>query len=339
MEIMDIRTSSSPTRESVYCIVNEKHLRRYWPELLSEPVPFVPEARPERIVSGLDCWPLLTWARLSAVECPFEVRLATRAVDGAVCLFHWDDAVPRLGVHSCFAVVVQADRPVPALADMTVVQNALGGECSHRSYIPLWTQPGLIPRDPGRGDRLQTLAYLGSDQYEPEFVKAPAFRSALRERGVTFVNRFQGCWHDYQGIDAVLAVRDCPPVVLGTKPASKLINAWTAGVPARLGLGPAYEELRRSPLDFLETPTAESVLEALDRLQNEPGLYASMRGNGLRRAEAFTDAVLTEKWIGLLTEALRRNASERRNPVRRYLSYVFNRQRIRWETRRQGWRD
>ncbi|HIW78417.1 MAG TPA: hypothetical protein H9874_04635, partial [Candidatus Bilophila faecipullorum] len=252
---MDIRTSSSPTRETVYCIVNEKHLRRYWPELLSEPVPFVPEARPERIVSGLDCWPLLTWARLSAVECPFEVRLATRAVDGAVCLFHWDDAVPRLGVHSCFAVVVQADRPVPALADMTVVQNALGGECSHRSYIPLWTQPGLIPRDPGRGDRLQTLAYLGSDQYEPEFVKAPAFRSALRERGVTFVNRFQGCWHDYQGIDAVLAVRDCPPVVLGTKPASKLINAWTAGVPALLGLEPAYEELRRSPLDFLETPT------------------------------------------------------------------------------------
>lgn len=339
MEIMDIRTSSSPQRETVYCIVNEKHLRRYWPELLSEPAPFVPEARPERIVSGLDCWPLLTWARLSAVECPFEVRLTTRAVDGAVCLFHWDDAVPRLGVHRCFAVVVQADRPVPALADMTVVQNALGGKGSSKRFLFHWPQPGLIPRDGTRGDKLKTLAYLGSDQYEPEFVKAPAFRSALRERGVTFVNRFQGCWHDYQGIDAVLAVRDCPPVVLGTKPASKLINAWTAGVPALLGPEPAYEELRRSPLDFLETPTAESVLEALDRLQNEPGLYASMRDNGLRRAEAFTDAVLTEKWIGLLTEALRRNASERRNPVRRYLSYVFNRQRIRWETRKQGWRD
>lgn len=218
-------------------MVNEKHLRKRWPELLSDPTPFVPEARPERIVSGLDCWPLLTWARLSAVECPFDVRLATRAVDGAVCLFHWDDAVPRLGVHRCFAVVVQADRPDPALADMTVVQNGLEGEGAYRRYIPLWTQPGLVPRDPGRGDTLRTLAYLGSDQYEPHFVKSPAFRSALRERGVTFVNRFQGWWHDYREIDAVLAVRDCPPVVLATKPASKLVNAWTAGVARPLGAG------------------------------------------------------------------------------------------------------
>lgn len=273
------------------------------------------------------------------MECPFDVRLATRAVDGAVCLFHWDDAVPRLGVHRCFAVVVQADRPDPALADMTVVQNGLEGGNGLSRHIPHWGQPGLIPRDAMRGNKVKTLAYLGSDQYEPHFVKSPAFRSALRERGVTFVNRFQGWWHDYREIDAVLAVRDCPPVVLATQPASKLVNAWTAGVPALLGPEPAYGELRRSPLDFLETPTAESVLDALDRLQNEPGLYASMRANGLRRAEAFTDAVLTEKWISLLSEAIRRNAFERRNPARRYFLYVFNRQRIRWEKRRQGWRD
>lgn len=169
----DMYTSLSSKRETVYCVVNEKHLRKRWPELLSDPTPFVPEARPERIVSGLDCWPLLTWARLSAVECPFDVRLATRAVDGAVCLFHWDDAVPRLGVHRCFAVVVQADRPEPALADMTVVQNGLEGESAHRRYIPLWTQPGLVPRDPGRGDTLRTLAYLGSVSTSRTSSRAP----------------------------------------------------------------------------------------------------------------------------------------------------------------------
>lgn len=88
-------------------------------------------------------------------------------------------------------------------------------------------------------------------------MKTDAFQDALRQRGVRFVSRFQGEWHDYQHVDAVLAIRDCPPVVLATKPASKLINAWKAGVPALLGPEPAYRELRTSPLDFLEAASAE----------------------------------------------------------------------------------
>lgn len=109
---------------------------------------------------------------------------------------------------------------------MTVMQNGLMGETGLRRTMPHWPQPGLIPRDPARGDRLETIAYFGNDQYEPQFVKTGAFQDALRQRGVRFVNRFQGEWHDYQHVDAVLAIRDCPPVVLATKPASKLINAW-----------------------------------------------------------------------------------------------------------------
>lgn len=329
----------SPERETIYCIVNERHLRKYWPELLKGPRPFVPEERPERIVSGLDCWPLLTWARLSAADCPFDLRLATRARDDAVCLFHWDDAVPRLGVHRCFAVVVQADRPAPGLADMTVVQNGLAGETSTRRRIPLWTQPGLVPRDAARGNRLENVAYFGSDQYEPAFVKTADFREALRARGLRFINRFQGAWHDYRDIDAVLAVRDCPAVVLATKPASKLINAWTAGVPALLGPEPAYDELRRSPVDFLETPTAQSVLDALDRLRNEPGLFEAMAANGLRRAEAFAVPRLTELWMETLAEALRRKRTWKGSPALRYAEWLFHSQKIRLEKHLRGWRD
>lgn len=201
-----------------------------------------------------DCWIILTWARLCAVDCPFDPVLSCRAVDNAVCVFHWDDATPAQGVHRCFAVVAQADRPRPALSDMTVMQNGLMGETGLRRTMPHWPQPGLIPRDPARGDRLETIAYFGSDQYEPQFVKTGAFQDALRQRGVRFVNRFQGEWHDYQHVDAVLAIRDCPPVVLATKPASKLINAWKAGVPALLGPEPAYRELRTSRWIFWKQP-------------------------------------------------------------------------------------
>lgn len=81
-------------------------------------------------------------------------------------------------------------------------------------------------------------------------MKTGAFQDALRQRGVRFVNRFQGEWHDYQHVDAVLAIRDCPPVVLATKPASKLINAWKAGVPALLGPGTGLQGIAYLPAGF-----------------------------------------------------------------------------------------
>jgi len=200
---------------------------------------------------------------------------------------------------------------------MTVMQNGLMGETGLRRTMPHWPQPGLIPRDPARGDRLETIAYFGSDQYEPQFVKTGAFQDALRQRGVRFVNRFQGEWHDYQHVDAVLAIRDCPSVVLATKPASKLINAWKAGVPALLGPEPAYRELRTSPLDFLEAASAEAVLDSIDRLQQESGLYRRMTEHGAKRAQAFDVNMLTQKWISLLEEARERN---RRAPCNAFYS-------------------
>lgn len=168
-------TSSESLREKIYFVVSGKHLSREWPELVSDPRPFAPDGCPERILSGRDCWVILTWARLCAADCPFEPVLSCKAVDNAVCVFHWDDATPAMGVHRCFAVVAQTDRPRPALSDMTVMQNGLTGETELRRKMPHWPQPGLIPRDPARGDRLETLAYFGSDQYEPHFVKTGAF--------------------------------------------------------------------------------------------------------------------------------------------------------------------
>lgn len=139
--------------------------------------------------------------------------------------------------------------------------------------------------------------------------------------------------------NAVLAIRDCPPVVLATKPASKLINAWKAGVPALLGPEPAYRELRTSPLDFLEAASAEAVLDSIDRLQQESVLYRRMTEHGAKRAQAFDVNMLTQKWLSLLEEARERNRRETRNPLLRYARYLWNRQKIDLGKRLSGWRD
>jgi hypothetical protein len=107
-------------------------------------------------------------------------------------------------------------------------------------------------------------------------------------------------WHDYSRCDAVIAARDLTEYDAGLKPASKLTNAWRAGVPALLGPEPAFCALRRGELDYLEVRSAADALEAVRRLKQEPGLHQAMAANGLRRgAEHNADAVAA-RWQEVL---------------------------------------
>src|SRR5436309_1927650 len=84
--------------------------------------------------------------------------------------------------------------------------------------------------------------------------------------------------------DAVLVLAVRPEGRSTNKPASKLVNAWLAGVPALLGPEIAYRELRRSELDYCEVSSLAEAQAAVDRLLGDPGLYNAMVENGRARA-------------------------------------------------------
>ena len=81
------------------------------------------------------------------------------------------------------------------------------------------------------------------------------------------------------------------------------------------------------------------MLDSIDRLQQESGLYRRMTEHGAKRAQAFDVNMLTQKWLSLLEEARERNRRETRNPLLRYARYLWNRQKINLGKRLSGWRD
>ena len=104
-------------------------------------------------------------------------------------------------------------------------------------------------------------------------------------------------WHDYRRVDAIVAVRSFDAVeTFDVKPASKLVNAWRAGVPAILVPESAYRAERESEIDYLEVSTMEETLDALKALKNSPDLYLQMVEQGKRRAQAFTPAHVAREW-------------------------------------------
>ncbi|MEA2603334.1 MAG: hypothetical protein QOF89_4326 [Acidobacteriota bacterium] len=266
---------------------------------------------------GERIWILQTFLRLARAGRPVELA-ATPPAEGVV-VFHAKHARAlrqqwrRLG--DAVLVGVRADNREPLIADFEVVQNGLFADGRRRFHIPHWPQPGIVPRDSGRGTAIRRLVYKGFDQnLHPDF-RLPAWRDFLAVRGIEWgvdsavfagrdSDRLALEWPDFREVDVTLAVRPRDGRRWTNKPSSKLVNAWLAGVPAMLGPEQAYRELRRSELDFFEVSSLAEAKTAVDRLLADPGLYRAMVENGHARAADFTAGALLPQWEKLLFETI-----------------------------------
>lgn len=286
-----------------------------------------PDQAPQRLVLGEHYWIALTFARLHAAGT--AVRLDNRLpASGAVVFYAGDKrAVWRqaqaTGSHALL-VAVRSDRNPVGFADVEIVQNAASATGHRTLHLPHWPQPGLVPRDPARGDRPRTILYPGTaGNLHPDFL-AEDWETFLRERGLVLRCHFQStpdappAYHDLHDIDLMLALRPRGARLVRNKPGWKLFNAWLAGVPALLGPEAGYRELREGPLDYVEIEDAVQAMAAIDRLLEEPGLYRAMVDNGLARGRACDTATTLARWQRVIDDELlprARAQSERPAPV------------------------
>jgi hypothetical protein len=266
---------------------------------------------------GEQVWVLQTYLRL--VRAGLPVELAAVPPGEGLIVFHAKQArALRRQAHllgDAVLVAARADNRQALIADFEILQNGYFADGKRRFHMPHWPQPGLMPRDPARGTAIRRLVYKGFEgNLSPEF-RRPEWRQLLAERGIEWKEdaaRFAGRetdsqamdWPDFREADLILAVRPGDRNRATNKPASKLVNAWLAGVPALLGPEVAYRELRRSELDYFEVASLTEAQAAVDRLLADPGLYKAMVENGRARAVDFTAEAILPRWEKLLFETI-----------------------------------
>jgi hypothetical protein len=261
-------------------------------------------------------WVVAAYARLKRMG--HAVTLGSDVPVAGFVVYHKEDhrtvleRAPRAGAP--VLVACRADFRSADEADFEVLQNVHFADGRRLFFIPFWPQPGLIARDPSRGTRVENIAFKGYvGNLLPELRGAP-FARFLDEYGMrleldTVVDKdvshpVQAAWHDYSKADVVLALRPGSEREHTHKPATKLYNAWLAGVPAILSPDLAYRELKRDPLDYLEARTVDEAKTALLRLKSDPVLYAAMVENGQRRGREFSPEAVARRWESLLYSTL-----------------------------------
>ncbi|MGE5235496.1 MAG: glycosyltransferase [Acidobacteriota bacterium] len=276
-----------------------------------------PDADPRAFRLGEHAWVLQTYSRLARAG--HTVSLSATLPASGVALFHTKHrrAIARLApaFGGPLLISIRADGSESGIADFEILQNGRFADGRRRFPVPFWRQPGLVPRDGSREARIERCAFKGvSRNLHPRF-RSQAWRDILASRGIAWeidaadlgpggAGDADPAWCDYSAVDLVLAVRPASRRLHSNKPASKLVNAWTAGVPALLGPEFAYRELRRSSLDYLEVDSIDHAREAVDLLRSDTGLYRAMVENGRHRAAAFSDEAVLDRWVKLLYEVI-----------------------------------
>ena len=209
--------------------------------------------------------------------------------------------------------------------------------------MPHWPQPGLLPRLRERQNRFETIAFLGhrnslaaellGAEWEIELQRRGLnWQSVINTNGWNAQQSIDTSWNDYRTVDAIVAVREfqVQRPCYRSKPATKLYNAWLAGVPAILGRELAYRAVGTPGIDYLEANSMTELLSCLDQLQQDKAVRQALVKRGYRRALRYTPEVITQRWQQFLTRVATPayyawcNRADWQQTVQRWQAQVLN---------------
>ena len=266
---------------------------------------------------GIYVWTLQTYLHLQTKG--FPCQLVNHLPAEGIVLFHRNalqaHQKPIEPKANRLAICIKAEERRYPYAQLHIVQNPEEAKLHRDSYyLPHWTQPGLIPRNRERGDRFKNIAYFGHIANLAPELQDSSWEEYLTSIGLRWLpvinanswnnqSQIDTRWNDYSQIDAIVSVRRFERgATYGNKPATKLYNAWLAGVPAVLGAESAYRTEGENGVNYLEVTSQNKLISALEKLKSDRTFRQNLVLNGSCRGQDYLPEKTTQKWIHFLEQ-------------------------------------
>lgn len=255
-----------------------------------------------KVVSGAINW---TYQTYSNIRGKIECKLVDYFPDEGILIAHRDYLPDRLKEKKLLIICIKPDRRRSPFAQIHVVQNQKDKLLNSNKklwescFIHYWSQPDIIKSKTSL-KQFENIGFFGLQRNLVSDFKTSEFKRRLKKLNLTLKIIPKERWNDYSNIDAVLAVRSFRKDSAYNKPATKLYNAWMAGVPVIAGPESAYRAERRSKLDYIEINSVEGTINALKELKENAELRKNMIENGFVRAKEFTVEKITQEWVDFI---------------------------------------
>jgi hypothetical protein len=244
-------------------------------------------------------WTLQTYLRLCERNYPCRL-VESIPREGIVVVHRGDLDFNRTPTANCIFVTTLGDGGWHPYAQVQIVQNPNQLESSDRTFfMHHWTQPGLIPRNEDRGNAFENVGYFGHPDQLADLLHKTEWEQFLDEYDLNWIPVHEDAdrQSDYSDIDLIVAIRGFDGRLYDYKPATKLHNAWLAGVPAILGPESAYRAERRNEGDYLEARTYDELRDYVVTLKRRPELRRTLREQAeANRARINPDEKARQWW-------------------------------------------
>ena len=260
----------------------------------------------ENCITPHGCWIFRSYYELKLRN--HDVTISPEPIKGAI-----NFCLPYIGIGSwvsdCFLVVLRADGHASKLADFLICQNSYDIDHKNRAFLPHWPQPGIKPRDAGRGGRVENIKCFGSHLNIADFLWEKSAEEELKRNSFRLLyppdeGNPANYFMDYTDSDVALSIRQASRYDLLNKPASKLVNAWRAEVPAMLGAEFGFRQIGKNGVDYIEATSLDEVLSGLLALRENPSYYRCIVENGKRKADNFSSESIYKMWKAVLNEKI-----------------------------------
>lgn len=265
-----------------------------------------PFPSPESLAPSRPPWRGAQWSWIIQTflymrQAGLNVELVDVLVENEICVVHYDTFGDRVWGANSFIVGIRADNPPFHRREIEIVQSPANLGSNSTFLVNHWPQPNLIPRDPARKNHVSKISYFGGEGGMSSKYFQPVVVSALDKLEIILDPCFDTTrWNNYEDTDLVIAVRNHHhPLLINTKPASKLVNTWRAGCVALLGNEPAYRAAGSPGQDYFEINSPADMLRVVTCLKQSPEIYQKVREAGISKSKEFDFEAIQQRWIEL----------------------------------------